>query len=66
MAWATLVESHPDDDFVVYILQGLQQGFHIGFNGASSNPIHRKVRNMRSVYKHPEVVDTCLSKESNL
>lgn len=56
-AWASLLENHPDTDFVTYILQGLCQGFRIGFNGASSNPTHRRVRNMRSAYEHPEVVE---------
>lgn len=65
-AWATLLESHPDADFVACILLSLQDGFCIGFNGASSYPTHRRVRNMRSAYKQPEVVDSYLTKESNL
>ena len=62
-AWATLLNDHPDLEFALFILRGLQQGFCISFQGASPLSSPQRVRNMHSAYDHPEVIESYLAKE---
>ena len=65
-AWANLLNGHPDSEFALFILQGLQQGFRIGFQGPTPLTSPRRVRNMRSAYDHPEVIESYLAREVGL
>ena len=60
-AWETALRSHPDRAFALYILNGLTQGFRIGFNRA--HPLRSASTNMGSAYLHPEVITAYLQKE---
>jgi len=59
--WAACLQSHPDQAFVSYILQGIHEGFRVGFSRASR--CRSVVRNLRSAQEHPDVVDSYLRKE---
>ena len=49
--WRQALRDHPDKRFVQYLLEGLAQGFHIGFNpNQHCTPCKS---NMRSAYKNP-------------
>ena len=61
-AWRQALADHPDKEFASYIVQGITNGFHIGFNyekitcqAASTNLISTK--------QHPMVVEEYLAKE---
>ncbi len=60
-AWARALATHPDQTFAQYILQGLLQGFRIGFDRAC--PLTPARRNSPSAWRHPEVVEQYLGKE---
>lgn len=59
--WAALLDTHPDKDFVTYILQGISKGFRIGYDytrkskGATSN--------LLSASQNPEVVTRYIQEE---
>ena len=59
--WAELLCKHPDQSFVDYILQGLQQGFHIGYKRGGR--LLAASKNMLSALDHPEVVQKYLQDE---
>ena len=65
MTWAKVLESHPDRDFSAYIVEGLRDGFRLGFNYASHTCTSAK-RNMLSALQHPEVIDEYLKEETRL
>ena len=49
---------HPDCLFVEYVIQGLEQGFRIGFD--SMHPPRSASHNMASAYAAPQVVSDYL------
>ena len=55
--WSAALEKHPDQKFVHYILQGLTQGFHIGFNR------ELKCRPAKSALQNSDPVDKYLAQE---
>ena len=58
-AWE--LQSHPDQQRVVYVLEGIRQGFKLGFN---HTPYLRSAkRNKKSADDHPEVIDEYLANE---
>lgn len=60
--WQSQLSSHPDLDFVSYLLSGIANGFRIGFNYNKYQ--HRSAkRNMLSATQNPEVVREYLAKE---
>jgi hypothetical protein len=61
--WAEALEGHPDRRFRDYILQGISQGFRIGFDHQTGSAPRSCRRNMRSAYEHPEVVSEYLAQE---
>ena len=65
LTWAKVLESHPDWDFSAYIVEGLRDGFRLGFNYASHTCTSAK-RNMLSALQHPEVIDEYLREEIRL
>ena len=63
--WEWYLRDHPDAAYRDYIIQGLQQGFRVGFQygrchctGASAN--------MQSAVRQPEVIDEYLAREVRL
>ena len=60
--WAACLESHPDQEFAAYVVQGLKDGFRIGFDYANRT-VKKASRNMASALDHPEVVRQYLARE---
>ena len=60
--WERELRSHPDREFVAYLLRGMKQGFRIGFNRHVAQ-LKSARRNMRSAEEFPDVVDSYLAKE---
>ena len=56
------VLTHPDQSFVTYVLDGLQNGFRVGFNPASVS-LKSATRNMPSTNLLPSVIDDYLRTE---
>ena len=61
-AWRAYMATHPDREFATYILQGISQGFHIGFN-RQAVALRQAQGNMRSIASNPTVVADYLLKE---
>ena len=49
---------HPNPDKVAYVVQGLRDGFHLGFNYSTS--LKSATKNMASALLNPQVIDNCL------
>ena len=60
-AWQAALKFHPDQVFAAYILQGIWQGFRVGFN-REQHPVPAR-RNTPSAGEHADVVEQYLSKE---
>ena len=63
-AWASALQPHPDRAFARYIVDGLRQGFRVGFHRPS--PLRSATENMGSARLHPEVITDYLRKELTL
>ena len=63
-AWGRALGRHPDTALVCYIIDGLCQGFRIGFN--YSSPLRSATTNMESARQHPEIISDYLAKEESL
>ena len=63
-AWENALRTHPDRAFGRFVVEGLCQGFRIGFN--RQTPLQPALRNMQSALDHPEVIDNYLRKECTL
>ena len=61
-AWQARLQHHPDQTFARYICEGIQFGFHIGFDRGATQLKSAK-RNMPSALNNPSVVDEYLAKE---
>ena len=61
-AWEQALAQHPDRQFRSYILQGIQQGFHIGFDGKAGQAVGAK-KNMLSALNNPTPVEEYLQEE---
>ncbi len=61
-AWEQALEAHPDREWVKYLLGGIAQGFHIGFNGRSHQSKGAQ-KNMLSALQNPKPVDDYLRVE---
>ena len=59
--WTALLQTHPDKDFVTYILQGISKGFHIGYD--YNKKAKRAASNLPSAYHNPEVVTRYIQEE---
>ena len=60
-AWSELLRDHTDRAFVRYIINGLTDGFRIGFSRKS--PLTSARSNMPSAALHPQVISDYLAKE---
>ena len=63
-AWETALKPHPDRAFSRFLVEGLRQGFRIGFN--RQVPLKPASRNMQSAREHPQAIDDYLAKERSL
>ena len=53
-AWKACLSTHPDRAFAQYVVQGLVEGFRIGFN--RTHLLKSAKRNMISASEHPDVI----------
>ena len=60
-AWQRALQDHPDQRFVGYILEGIVDGFHIGFDRSHSLLPAR--RNLPSAEEHGDVLASYIEKE---
>ena len=63
-SWAYHLAGHPDRAFIAYILQGIKEGFRIGFDRRYN--CRSAIRNLKSVQEHPHVVDAYIQHEVSL
>jgi len=56
-----LLVSHPDRDYVDYILRGIKEGFQIGFKASGSVSSVRK-----NTMENPQVVSAYVAEESSV
>ena len=55
---------HPDQALVSEVLQGLSQGFRLGFNPGTN--LRSSKKDKASAYQHPDIIDAYLSNEIRL
>ena len=58
------LRNHPNPQLVAFILDGLRNGFKLGFN--HSQKLKSAKRNKPSAYEHPAVIDEYLANEVSL
>ena len=63
-AWRAYLANHPDQSFATYILNGLKDGFRIGFD--RTRPLRSSRRNMKSALENKAVVDAYIDEETRL
>ena len=62
VSWRSELLNHPDQEFVKTLLQGITEGFRIGYD-ASKAHLRQKAANMLSASEHREVVSLYLMEE---
>ena len=62
-AWEAVLRRHPDSEFVRYIVDGVSQGFRVGFDYNFRSSLRSCRRNMGSAYDHPDVISAYLEGE---
>ncbi len=63
--WESMLWDHPDQEFARYLVQGIKEGFHIGFDRDSVKCCTLQ-QNMQSAIVNPSVVTGYLEKECRL
>lgn len=58
------MRNHPNPQLVAFILEGLRNGFKLGFN--HSQNLKSATLNKPSIYEHPAVIDEYLANEVSL
>ena len=61
--WDRALENHPDQRFRTYIVDGIKNGFRVGYNYEEVNQLCSSPANMASAMQHPEVIREYLAKE---
>ena len=61
-AWEAELREHPDREYAQYLLDGIKEGFRIGFE-YSSHACASSPRNMKSASEHPEPIDRYIREE---
>ena len=64
-AWSDALQGYPDQQFAHTIVEGIRDGFHIGYNRSRGQPTSAS-RNMRSALEHQDVVSTYIARERAL
>lgn len=59
--WQENLQCHPDNNYVQLLVQGLEEGFHIGVDGETWLKSSRD--NLISVTDHPDIVSTYIKEE---
>ena len=62
LAWQVALRSHPDQEFTQYIVNGIREGFLVGFQ-YSSNRCRLAGANMGSALERPDIGRDYLAKE---
>ena len=65
-AWEQALRFHPDHSFRGYIVQGIREGFHVGFDGTFCSPVGTPPPppcNMHSAEQNPTPVEAYLATE---
>ena len=62
-SWREMLRDHPDKQYVKYILDGIEHGFRIGFNGNKSPGLQSATNNMQSASEHDLVISDYLHDE---
>lgn len=62
VVWAQWLQSHPDQAYVSYLINGITQGFRIGFQYNSHKCIPAK-SNHPSANDHPDIISKALEVE---
>ena len=60
--WALLLSSHPNQELVQFFINGISQGFCIGFS-KSPKPLKSARRNLECALQHPNIVTQYLADE---
>lgn len=60
-AWKAKLSRHPDQDYAQYIVQGLEEGFHIGVG--RDQEFKSAKQNMQSALQNPDIMEEYLGKE---
>ena len=60
--WRAGLEKHPDKEFTELILQGIEEGFRVGYDARAAT-LKQKPGNLISAAEQPEVVSIYLEKE---
>ena len=60
--WRSCLRTHPDPAFMSYILDGIKNGFRVGFS-YSTSPLTSASTNHPSANEHPNVITSALKKE---
>ena len=61
--WGQMLRDHPDKEFVSYILNGMEHGFRIGYDGRKGIALQSVKRNMQSALDHHQVITEYLQDE---
>ena len=64
-AWQSMLRSHPDNRLVQFLLEGICNGFRIGFTKPPST-LRAARSNLEGAREHPDIVDDYLSTEVSL
>ena len=64
--WRRQLLTHPDSMFQQYILEGLTNGFRIGFNYQALSPRSVQANNMQSASRNAAVIEERLQTEISL
>ena len=63
-AWDNYLVRHPEQRFSQYILNDMQQGFHIGAD-CTHLQVQRATRNLRSVAQNHQIVEQHICEETD-
>jgi len=64
-AWTHLLAGHPNQQLVQFFLDGISNGFRLGFNHTKSS-VKSTGRNLPAAFAHPEVVTEYLRHEISM
>jgi hypothetical protein len=60
--WSKLLQEHPDQEYVAFLIWGMTFGFRIGFD--RTQKLRPSGRNLKSALEHPAIVSDYLKQES--
>ena len=61
--WDRCLADHPDERFRRYIVNGIREGFRVGYDYRRAGQIRSAQGNMSSTQEHPEIIRDYLAKE---